>query len=105
MSRQRLIETSLAGLGIALILAALAASQGWWDRHFLPVFNVEPSTIVAAERAVRGLIGLGGATLALVFRRPFAAILSRASIGGALRILLAVLLAPGGREPMPRVHP
>jgi len=105
MSRQRLTEASLAGLGIALILAALAASQGWWDRHFLPVFNVERSTIVAAEQAVRGLIALAGATFALILRRPIAAILKRATIGGALRILLAVVVALGAGELILRVHP
>jgi len=104
MSPSRLTEASLAGLGIALILTALAAGQGWWDRHFLPVFNVERSTIVAAEQAVRGLIALAGATLLLV-RRPIAAILSRATSGGALRILLAVVLALGAGELILRAHP
>jgi len=84
MSRRRLAEAAVAGLGIALILAALAAGQGWWDRHFLPIFAIEPSTLVAAEQAVRGLITVVGAALLLVLRRPIAAILNRATIGGAL---------------------
>src|SRR3981081_3180235 len=105
MSRQRLTEASLSRHGIALILAALAASQGWWDRHFLPVFNVERSTIVAAEQAGRGLIALAGATFALILRRPIAAILSRATLGGALRILLAAVLALGAGEVILRAPP
>src|SRR5467141_2649984 len=105
MSQRRLIEAALAGLGIALILAALAAGQGWWDRHFLPIFAIEPSTLVAAEQAVRGLITVVGAALLLVLRRPIAAILNRATIGGALRILLAVVVALGAGELILRAHP
>jgi hypothetical protein len=105
MSRCRLTEAALAGLGIALILAALAAVQGWWDRHFLPVFAVERSSMVAAEQAVRGLVVLVGAALALILRRPIAAALSQATIGGALRILLAVMLALGAGELILRAHP
>lgn len=105
MSRRGLTEAAVASLGIALALAALAAGQGWWDRHFMPVFAVERSTMVAAEQAVRGLIALVGAALALVLRRPIAAVLSRATIGGALRILLAVMLALGAGELILRAHP
>ena len=96
MSRLRLTEAALAGLGIALILAALAPGQGWWDRHFMPIFAIERSTLVAAEMVVRGLIALAGAALLLVLRRPIAAIVNRATIGGALRIFLAVVLAVAG---------
>ncbi len=105
MSRRRLTEASLAGLGIALIAAALAAGHGWWDRHFLPIFAIEHSTMVAAEQAVRGLIAVVGAALLLVLRRPIAAILRRATIGGALRILLAVVVALGAGELILRAHP
>lgn len=105
MRRHRLIEAALAGLGIALILAALAAGQWWWDRHFMPIFAITRSTLVAAEMAVRGLIGLAGAALLLVLQRPIAAALSRADFGGALRILLAVVLGLGAGELMLRAHP
>jgi hypothetical protein len=105
MNRRRLTEALLAGLGIALILTALAANQAWWDRHFLPVFALERATMVAAEQALRGFIVVCGATLSLFLRRPIAAILSRASIGGALRILLAVALALGAGELILRAHP
>jgi hypothetical protein len=105
MSRRPLTEIALAGLGMALMLAALAANQGWWDRHFMPVFAIERSTMVAAEQVLRGLIGLAGAALLLVLRRPIAAALSRASIGGTLRIVLAVVLALGAGELILRAHP
>ena len=105
MSRRRLTEAALAGLGIASILAAVAADQGWWDRHFMPVFAIERSTMVAAEQVVRGLIALAGAALSLVLRRPITAILSRATVGDALRIVLAAVLALGAGELILRVHP
>jgi hypothetical protein len=105
MSRRRLIETVLAGFGIALILAACAAGQWWWDRHFMPIFAITRSTLIAAEMAVRGLIGLAGAALLLVLRRPIATVLSRADCGGVLRIALAVVLGLGAGELMLRAHP
>jgi hypothetical protein len=106
MNRGRQIaEAAVACVGIALVLAALAAGQGWWDRHFMPIFAIERSTMVAAEQAVRALIALAGAVLALVLRRPIAALLSRATISGVLRVLLAVLLALGAVELLLRAHP
>lgn len=105
MSRRRLTEVSVAGLGTALILAASVAGQDWWDRHFMPVFAIERATMVAAEQTVRGFVGLAGAALALVLRRPIAAMLSRATLGGSLRILLAVALALGAGELILRTHP
>src|SRR5439155_424573 len=85
--------------------AGAAGGMGWWDRHFLPIFAIEHSTMVAAEQAVRGLIAVVGAALLLVLRRPIAAILRRATIGGALRVLLAVAVALGAGELILRAHP
>ena len=98
MNRRLIAEVSLAGLGIALLMFALAAGQGWWDRHFLPIFAVERVTIVTAERTVRGLVVLSGAALLLILRRPLAAVLTRATLGGTLRIIVAILLALGAGE-------
>jgi len=105
VSRRRLIEGALAGLGIALVLAALAAEQSWWDHHFMPIFAVKRSTLVAAEMTVRGLVGLVGALLLFVLRRPIAAALSRMDGGAALRIVAAVVLALGAGELILRAHP
>jgi hypothetical protein len=105
VKRLRLTEAAAAGLGIVLILAALAAGQDWWDRHFMPIFAIQRSTLVAAETAMRVVIGVTGAALAVVLRRPIAAALSRATIGGALRISLAVVLALGTSELILRAHP
>src|SRR5438876_12460095 len=95
MSRRFIIEASLVGLGTAFMVVALAADQGWWDRHFLPVFAVDRATMVAAEHTARGLIGLSGAVLSLVLRRPLANALLRPTPGGTLRLLVAVVLALG----------
>ena len=105
MSRRRLTEAALAGFGIALILVSLAARQAWWDRHFMPIFAIARSTLVAAEITVRGLICLMGVAVLLVLRRPIAAAVSRATVGDALRIFLAVVLALGCAELLLRAHP
>jgi len=93
----------VALLGVTLLGLAAAANQQWWDRHFLPVFSVGRSTLIAAEQTVRGLAALAGVALLLI-RRP-AALLSRATIGGGLRILLAVVLGLGAGELILRLHP
>jgi hypothetical protein len=105
VNRRSFVEAALAGLGVALILAALVGGQSWWDRHFMPVFAIARSTLVAAEMTVRGLIFLIGVALALILRRPIAAVMSHASVGGALRIILAVVLALGCAELLLRAHP
>lgn len=105
MNRRSFAEAALAGLGVVLILAALVAGQSWWDRHFMPIFAIARSTLVAAEMTVRGLIILTGVALVLILRHPIAAVMSRATIGGALRIILAVVLALGCAELLLRAHP
>src|SRR6202140_723583 len=105
MSRRRVTEAALAGLGIALILAALTAGQDWWDRHFMPIFAIQRSTMVAAEMAMRGLMGLAGAALAVVLRRPPAGPLSRAPSGGARGVPSAVVLALGPSDLILPPHP
>jgi hypothetical protein len=105
MSRRRAIEAALATFGVALILAAIAAGPSWWDRHFMPIFAIQRSTLVAAEMAMRGVIGMAGAVLLVVLRRPIAAALSRATTGGALRTSLAVVVALGSSELILRAHP
>jgi hypothetical protein len=101
---RRALQVSLAGLGVALIVAALAATQSWWDRHFLPIFALERAALVTAEQTLRALVGLCG-TLCLVFHRPVASALSRATAGDVLRGLLAVVLALAAGEWILRVHP
>ena len=105
MRQYRVSHAALVGLGVAVILAACAASQDWWDRHFLPIFALRRETLVTAEQTVRVLMALAGAALALVLARPMAGMLSRATLARALRILLALLLAVGASEVMLRARP
>jgi hypothetical protein len=60
--RARLVAEALAaGLGLALILAALAANVGWFDRHFLPdMFAPRPK-----QMRLLILVRMIGAALAL----------------------------------------
>lgn len=97
-------ESVVAAIGVVLVVGALVADQGWFDRHIMPVFAVERSTIVLAEQTARELVILAGAVLLLVLRRPVAAIVRRTTMGDALRILLAVVLALGAAELMLRAH-
>src|SRR5438067_2849718 len=105
MSRRLIIEASLVGLGTALMLVALAADQGWWDRHFLPVFAVDRATMVPAEHTARGPIGLSGAVLSPVLRRPPANALFPRTTAGPLRITVALVLALGPGDLFLRTHP
>jgi len=105
MSRRLLIEGSLAGSGLALMLLSLAADQSWWDGHFMPIFALERATLVAAEHTTRGLLALSGAALTLLLRRPLAALVSRATVSGTLRIIAAIVLALGASELMLRTRP
>ena len=93
MSRRLVSEALIALAGIALLLAALAADQSWWDRHFMPMFPLGRANLVAAERAARGLIALCGVALVLILRRPLTTLAGRVTMLGALRISVAIVLA------------
>jgi hypothetical protein len=105
MTRFRMTEALLVASGITLALAAVAAGQPWWDRHFLPMFAIEHSTLAMAEQTMRGLIAVFGVTFAVLLRRPIAAALSQATPGGVARVLLAIVLGLGASELILRTHP
>ena len=105
MRLYRVTHAALVGVGIALLLSARLANQDWWDRHFLPIFALRRETLVIAEQTVRVVMALAGAALALVLARPIAGMLSRATLAGMLRILLALLLALGASEVALRARP
>jgi len=98
------LEIAVAGFALALLAGALAADQAWFDRHFLPIFAVRRPVMIAAEQGLRGFVILA-ATMLLLIRRPIARLLSRASAGGTLRVILAGALALGTAELVLRVHP
>ena len=99
------LEILVGGLAALLLLAALAADQAWFDRHFLPIFAVPRPALVAAEQGLRGFVVLAAVLLLLVFRRPIARRLGRASAGGIARVALAVVLALGASELILRHRP
>jgi hypothetical protein len=99
------LEIAVGGFAILLLGGALAADQAWFDRHFLPIFAIQHSVMVAAERGLRGFVILTAAMLLLICRRPIALRLSRATAGGILRVVVAGVLALGAAELILRVHP
>ena len=87
----------LASAGIALVVCALAATQHWLDRHFLPSFFMPRRWYVLIETGVRICLALVGLLLALVLRRPIARL---ATVGPAraIPVVVAAILAIGAGE-------
>jgi hypothetical protein len=87
----------VGGFGASLLLGALSASQGWFDRHFLPLFFLSRDTYVLGEELARIFVAAVGAAL-VVFVRPMAGRLAmqaspREFAAGGIRILLAIAIA------------
>jgi len=99
------LEIVVGGFAILLLAGALAADQAWFDRHFLPIFSVQRSVMTAAEQGLRGFVILAAVMLLLICRRPIARLLSHASLGEILRVVLAAALALGTAELILHVHP
>lgn len=102
---EKSLEIAMGGFALLLLGGALAANQAWFDRHFLPIFAIQRPVMIAAERGLRGLVILTAIMLLLIGRRPIARLLSRATLGGILRVVLAGVLALGTVELILRVHP
>ncbi len=68
-TRGAAVEIAIAVVGVALIAAAMAATQAWLDRHFLPSFVVDRGSYVRIEMAVRIVVAAAGVTLAVIARR------------------------------------
>ncbi len=92
----RLTEVGVAIVGAILIAVALAATQHWLDRHFLPSFLVSRRWYARLETSARVILaGIG--LLALVLRRPIARLAARVP-ARPLHIALAAALALGAGE-------
>ena len=77
---------------MSLVAAAMAATQAWLDRHFLPSFVVAAPSCVRIETAVRIVVAAAGVALAVIARRRFArAIVERRA--EVVQIAIAVVLA------------
>jgi hypothetical protein len=83
----------MAVVGVALILAALATTQSWLDRHFLPSFLMSRQTYVRIETSVRLVFALSGIVLMAGARRAAAMLTPR-----AIAIVAAIALALGASE-------
>ena len=64
-----LVEVVLAGIGLALVVCAAAATQRWLDSHFLPSFYVPRNWYVRIETIVRLVTAAAGGLTFLVRRR------------------------------------
>ena len=91
------VTGAVAVVGLGLVMAALAATQSWLDRHFLPSFFVARDWYVAIESSVRIVIAAIG--LALLFARTQVArlvtrhplVMARAIAAAFLAIALGAL--------------
>jgi hypothetical protein len=83
----------VVAIGLALVAAAVAATQSWLDRHFLPSFFVPRHWYVAIESSVRIAIAATGLTL-IVTRARVARLLTRTP-RRTLSVIAAAVLAFG----------
>src|SRR5262245_42251233 len=90
-ARRSVAETMVCACGIAIAIAALAGTQAWLDRHFMPSFFLPRDSYVLIEQTVRAGIALAGVFLILA-RRRVARLLWRAP-SLALSVTLAGILA------------
>jgi hypothetical protein len=98
------IEIALAGVGTALVVGAVLASQHWLDRHFLPSWFLPHRWYVVIESSVRVALAAAGVSIALPIRRRAARAMASAP-GPVLVTALAVVLAlVAGELVLRRVH-
>jgi hypothetical protein len=91
-----------ACVGVALLVAALAANQPWLDRHFLPSFLLPHDLYVRIETGVRLTIAALGVWI--IARRPASRTIARTP-SRALQVFVAAVLALGASElVLRRVH-
>ena len=91
-------------VGSALVVLALAATQPWLDRHFLPSFLLSRRTYVQIETLARLTMAALGASLAVLARRRIGRFVAYAP-ARALHIAIAAVLAIAASEPaLRRLH-
>lgn len=92
-----LAETMVASVGIALLSCAIIANQRFLDRHFVPSFFLPRHWYVVIQSSARLVMAILGLGLVLVVRRRAGHFAARTP-AGALRIVVAVVLALGASE-------
>ncbi|HEY2907457.1 MAG TPA: hypothetical protein VGJ29_16265 [Vicinamibacterales bacterium] len=96
LTTRRVVETVVAGFGILLIIAAVAATQRWLDHHFLPSFFLPRVWYVRIETLVRVAIAATGAVI--VFGRSQVARLAARAPAATLLVVAAAALAIAASE-------
>lgn len=97
MNRRTTAELLIAATGALCVACAIAATQSWLDRHFLPSFVTDRTSYVRIETALRLAAAALGVAIAVFARRRLASIIARDPILTAL-CGVAVLLALGASE-------
>jgi hypothetical protein len=91
------LEAAVTIMGCLVLAGALAANQGWWDRHFLPLFFYSREKFLLSEHLVRLAGAAIGLALIVFGRKAVRSVMRRMSArelaGASLRILVAVGLA------------
>jgi hypothetical protein len=90
-------EAVVACIGCALIGAAAAANQPWFDHHVLPSFWTPRQEIVQGEQMVRFGVAIAGALIALLLRKRIARLVAKEPLF-VITIPLAIVLAMGTAE-------
>ena len=99
MTRWRIVAIQLviACIGCAVVLAAMAADQAWFDAHFLPSFWVSREEMIETERHARMGVAATGVVIALFARKRVARAIAKEPIY-LLTTSMAVALALGTTE-------
>src|SRR5260370_22424614 len=90
-------ETAVASVGVALLLRALVANQGFLDRHFVLSFLLPRHWYVVLQTSGRLTMAILATWLVFIARRRIGRFVERTP-AGALRIVIAVVLALGASE-------
>jgi hypothetical protein len=99
----RIVELTTALAGLALVGAAIAATQPWLDRHFLPSFFLPRPWYVLIETIVRLAIGSVGVVMVLT-RRRLAGAMIRGAVMMAMIVVAAGLALAAGEIALRMVH-
>ena len=96
-SRAVAIQAAIACIGCAVVLAAIAANQAWFDAHFLPSFWYSREEMIETEQRARMIAAAAGIAIALFARKRVARTIAKEPIY-LLTTSIAVLMAFGATE-------
>src|SRR5262245_41586771 len=97
-------EVTVGVIGAALIVGALAVSQRWLDRHFLPSFFVSREMYVRLETAARVTMATVGALLALLVRPRLGRLAAHAPTMIVSALIAALLAVAAGEVVLRLTH-